>query len=57
MSYPKGSSVNNAIPSKWTDIHGFEGEFCLPTHDSVCAATVETEDPVMFIIDLKGFYM
>ena len=57
MSYPKGSSINDSIPKKWTDIQGFDGVFRLPTHEDVCRAILTTEDPVMFITDLKSFYM
>ena len=57
MSYPKGKSVNNAIPEKWNEISGFEGEFKLPTHDNICKAILSTKDPLMFITDLQAYYM
>ena len=57
MSYPKGASINSAIPKNWNDIHGYEGDFRLPTHDSMCSAAIRTKDPVMFICDLKSYYM
>ena len=57
MSYPATGSVNSAIPKVWTDIHGFSGHFTLPTHDNVCNAIVNTPNPVMFITDLRGYYM
>ena len=57
MSYPASSSVNHAIPKTWTDIHGYDGEFKLPTHDNICTAALQVNDPVMFICDLRGYYM
>ena len=57
MSYPRKSSINDSIPKTWTDIQGFDGVFRLPTHEDVCRAALTTEDPVMFITDLKSFYM
>ena len=57
MSYPQQHSINSAIPSEWEGIGGFEGEFRLPTHDKVCAAILQTEDPLMFVSDLKAYYM
>ena len=57
MSYPANTSVNHAIPKTWTEIHGYEGQFKLPTHDNICKAALETENPVMFITDLRGYYM
>ena len=57
MSYPKKASINDAIPKKWSDIQGFHGEFRLPTHEDICKAILQTDDPVMFITDLKSFYM
>ena len=57
MSYPQNTSVNKAIPKQWTDIHGYQGDFKLPTHDSICKAALQTQDPVMFICDLRGYYM
>ena len=36
---------------------GFNGEFKLPTHENICKAILETPDPVMFITDLKSYYM
>ena len=57
MSYPAGSSVNHAIPQDWSDIHGFDGIFRLPTHDNICNAIVSTPEPRMFITDMKHYYM
>ena len=57
MSYPASSSVNHAIPKTWTQIHGYDGEFRLPNHDNICKAALQTQDPVMFICDLRGYYM
>ena len=57
MSYPRSASINDSIPRTWTDIQGFEGEFKLPTHEDVCREILRTENPVMFITDLKSFYM
>ena len=57
MSYPQQSSVNKSIPATWTDIHGYQGDFKLPTHDNICKAVLQTPDPVMFICDLRGYYM
>lgn len=57
MSYPKYSSVNSAIPKQWCEIPGFDGVFKLPTHDDVCKAILTTEDPRMFLVDLKAYYM
>ena len=57
MSYPKGSSVNDSISSNWNDIGEFKGEFRLPTHDQICKAALTTPDPVMFITDMKAYYM
>ena len=57
MSYPRGKSINDAIPSEWNEIHGFDGSFKLPTHDNVCHAIVTTPDPVIFISDFKSYYM
>ena len=57
MSYPKNGSINDSIPKVWNDIQGFEGDFRLPTHEDICKVILQTEDPVMFITDLKSFYM
>ena len=57
MSYPQKTSINDSIPRTWTDIQGFDGDFKLPTHEDVCRAVLQTPDPVMFITDLKSFYM
>ena len=57
MSYPAGSSINNAIPSTWSDIPGFSGQFKLPTHEQVCERILDLKDPVMGLTDLKAYYM
>ena len=57
MSYPKSGSINDSIPKAWNDIQGFNGEFKLPTHEDICKQILITDDPVMFIVDLKCFYM
>ena len=57
LSYPKYHSVNSAIPKQWSEIPGFDGVFKLPTHDDVCKAILTTKDPLMFLVDLKSYYM
>ena len=57
MSYPKGTSINDAITSDWNQIGGFEGEFKLPTHDDLCKVALTVKDPVMFVVDMKSYYM
>ena len=57
MSYPKGSSINDAIPNQWDQIPGFEGSFHLPTHDDICNIILRTPDPLMYITDLSAYYL
>ena len=57
MSYPRGSSINSAIPTEWNEIPGFSGTFRLPTHDQLCDRVLELQDPVMSLTDLSAYYM
>ena len=57
MSYPHGSSINDAIPCDWSKVPGFNGQFKLPTHDKICGLILDTPDPVMYVTDLAAFYM
>ena len=57
MSFPNGTSVNDAIPCEWTEIPGFSGVFSLPTHDDVCNKILSTPDPLMFVVDLAAYYL
>ena len=54
MSYPHGSSVNDAIPKDWNLIPGFTGEFKMPTHEDLCREIVSLKDPVMFVADMAA---
>ena len=57
MSYPKGSSVNDAIAEDWAKMPGFTGTFRFPTHELLCAKILSMQDPLMFITDLSAYYM
>ena len=57
MSYPSGTSVNDAIPDQWSLILGFTGEFRLPTHEQIGERILDLEDPLMGLTDLKAYYM
>lgn len=57
MSYPKGTSINDAIVKDWDKMPGYHGKFRLPTHDQMCRRVLELNDPVMSITDLKAYYM
>ena len=57
MSYPPQTSINSAIPTEWTQVPGFKGEFKLPTHDRICTHVLSTPEPHMFVADLAGYYM
>ena len=57
MSYPRGQSINDAIPDNWSLIPGFNGQFRFPTHDLVCQQIVQMNEPVMFVADMAAWYM